>query len=73
MNTYILSFSIFFSRISLLSANIKLRAHAYRCALFGNNLGGRMDEKESFKVTLESLYTNKIKEINYDEEETFQE
>ena len=32
-----------------------------------------MEEEDSFKVTLESLYTNKIKEISYDEEETYQE
>jgi len=28
---------------------------------------------ENFNVSLESLYTNKIKEINFEEEETFQE
>jgi hypothetical protein len=32
-----------------------------------------MSEKDGFKVTLESLYTKKIKEISYNEEETYQE
>lgn len=32
-----------------------------------------MDEEDGFKVTLESLYSKKIKEISYDEEETYQE
>lgn len=36
------------------------------------NLRGKM-EGEGFKVTLESLYTNKIKEISYEEEEAYQE
>lgn len=28
---------------------------------------------EDFKVSLESLYNNKIKDISFDEEETYQE
>lgn len=32
-----------------------------------------MEEEGNFKVTLESLYTNRIKEISFDEEETYQE
>lgn len=28
---------------------------------------------DDFKVSLESLYTNKIKEISFDEEESYQE
>lgn len=32
-----------------------------------------MEEREGFQVTVESLYTKKIKEISYDEEETYQE
>ncbi len=32
-----------------------------------------MMEDGTFKVTLESLHTNRIKEISFEEEETYQE
>ena len=51
-----------------------------RACLGGASMGARLLEfnmeenvNDSFKVTLESLYTNKISEISYDEEETLQE
>ena len=53
-----------------------MRAHDFLgganfwCAPFGRET---MEEREGFKVTLESLYTKKIKEISYDEEESYQE
>ena len=46
-----------------------------RCALFGKKVAPMdiPDEEDGFKVTLESLYAKRIKEISYDEEETYQE
>ena len=43
----------------------------FKVCTFSNFSG--MEEEEGFKVTLESLYSKKIKEISYDEEESYQE
>lgn len=49
------------------------RAHPYEVRTFWNKTAAMEEVDEVFKVALESLYAKKIKEINYDEEETYQE
>lgn len=51
-----------------------MRAHIpMKVRTFWNKTAAMEEVDDVFKVALESLYAKKIKEINYDEEETYQE